>query len=182
MSLNRKTDLDRITEILSYLKSQVELSNPSNFTDINIYAESFYRDFLNLIFGYELSNINIIEPNSAAIDLGDKVSNIAVQVTSTSDLSKIKQTVAKFIGKNLHEEYDRLVILNISMKKNYRTKTVGEQEKYELDTTKDVWDFSNLIKKIGDKGVDEISAIKIFLEGQATIDNVETVATEILTF
>jgi SMEK domain len=174
--------MDRITEILAYLKSQVELSNPSNFTDINIYAENFYRDFLNLIFGYELLNINIFEPNSAAIDLGDEVSKFAVQVTSTSDLAKVKKTVSKYNGKNLHEKYDRLVILNISMKKNYQTKIVGDKEKYELDTSKDVWDISDLIKVIGDKDVGQISTVRLFLESQVTLENPETVATEILTF
>ena len=76
MSLKMKADMDRITEILSYLKSQVELSNPNNFTDINIYAENFYRDLLNLILGYELKNINMVESNSAAIDLGDEKTNL----------------------------------------------------------------------------------------------------------
>lgn len=182
MSLKRKENMDRITEILSYLKSQVELSNPSNFTDINIYAENFYRDFLNFTFGCELTNINIIEPNSAAIDLGDEAAKFAVQVTSTSDLAKAKKTVSKFNEKNLHKKYDRLVILNISMKKNYRTKTVGDSKKYELDTSKDIWDISDLIKVIGDKDVGEISAVRLFLEGQVTLETLETIAVEIQTF
>ena len=182
MSLNRKSDLDRITEILSYLKSQVELSNPSNFTDINIYAENFYRDFLNLIFGYDLKNINILEPNSAAIDLGDEGKNFAVQVTSTSDLTKVRKTVIKFNGKNLNKKYNRLVVLNIAMKKNHRKQFIGDETKLQIDTSEDIWDISDLIKYIGDKEADQIFKIRQFLEDQITLKNSETVAKEIKTF
>ena len=91
MSLKKKAECDRIVELLGYVRSQVEIFAPGNFTDINIYAENFYRDFLNLIFGYNLVNINISEPNSAAIDLGDTSASIAFQVTSSSDLRKAKK-------------------------------------------------------------------------------------------
>ena len=182
MSLNRKSDLDRITEMLSYLKSQVELSNPSNLTDINIYAENFYRDLLNLIFGCDLKNINILELNSPAIDLGDEGKNFAVQVTSTKDLTKVRKTVTKFNGKDLHKKYDRLVILNIKMKKNHRKQLIGDKTKLQLDTSEDIWDISDLIKYIGDKEADQISKIRQFLEDQVTLENSETVAKEIKTF
>ncbi|APG62019.1 hypothetical protein LPB140_03400 [Sphingorhabdus lutea] len=182
MSLNRKADLDRITEILSYLKSQVELSNPSNFTDINIYAESFYRDFLNIVFGYNLINVNILEPNSAAIDLGDVGSKVAIQVTSTSDISKAKKTVKSFNDKNLHEKYDSLIILNIAMKKKHKKQLIGEETKYQFDVSSGVWDISDLIKVIGDKSAEEISKVRTFLEGQVTFENSASLPKEIKTF
>lgn len=182
MSLRRKTDLDRVTEILAYLKSQVELFNPGNFTDINIYAENFYRDFLNIVFGYNLTNINILEPNSAAIDLGDASTKLAIQVTSTSDLSKIRKTVAKFISKDLHTIYDRLIIFNICMKKDYQVTTVGDEKTYQLDTSDDVWDVSHLIKTIGNLSVDKISGIRKFLENEISMPTPDSVSTEIQTF
>ena len=101
MVLNRKKNLDKITELLAYLKSQVEISNPNNFTDINIHSENFYRDFLNLIFEYDLKNINIDDQNAAAIDLGDKANKFAIQVTATSALDKVRSTVSKFVDHNL---------------------------------------------------------------------------------
>ena len=88
--IERQTHTNKIIELLSFLKNKVELSNPINLTDVNIYSENFYRDFLNLLYGYKLQNINIIEQNAAAIDLGDEEKKIAFQVTSTSDFSKTK--------------------------------------------------------------------------------------------
>lgn len=182
MSLKRKADLDRITEILSYLKSQVELSNPGNLTDTNIYAENFYRDFLNVVFGYNLSNINILDPNSAAIDLGDEDNKIAIQVTSTSDLTKARNTVKKYNHKNLHKKYDTLIILNIAMKKKHKSQLLGDANKHQLDTSSDIWDISDLIKEIGDKSVEKVSEIRTFLEGQVTFENTASLPKEIETF
>lgn len=182
MSLNRKSDSDRIVEILSYLKSQVELYSPNNFTDVNIYAENFYRDLLNLIYGFNLKNINILEKNAAAIDLGDSESSIAIQVTSTSDLAKAKQTVKKFNDKGLHKTYAELKILNIKTKKKHRTRKVGDENKFVLDTLTDIWDLSDLIATISDKSTLEISEIRGFLESEITFPQSETVPSEILTF
>ena len=182
MSMNRKADLTRITEILSYIKSQVEISTPSNLTDTNIYAENFYRDFLNFVFDYNLENINNLEPNTPAIDLGDELSKVAIQITSTSDLSKIRKTVDKFNEMNLHERYDRLIILNITMKKKYRVPFIGEETKCQIDTSSDIWDISNLISEIGDMNADKISAIRSFLDEQVTLRDASSLPREIRTF
>ena len=182
MSLKRKSDMDRVTEILTYLKAQVELSNPSNLTDINIYAENFFRDLLNTVFGYSLKNINILDQNSAAIDLGDEANKIAIQITSTNDITKAKKTVKKFNEKNLHLKYDRLIILIITTKKRYQNQLIGDANKHQLDPTSHIWDISDLIKEIGDKSTDQISSIRAFLEEQVIFESPSTLPKEIRTF
>lgn len=182
MSLKRKQYLDRILEIFSYIKSQVELSTSGNLTDINIYSENFYRDCLNLIFGYQLENINIIEPNAAAIDLGDEKNKIAIQVTSSGALSKVKKTVKKFNDKNLGSKYNRLIILNISMKKKHKAQVVGEKDQHQLDIANDIWDISDLMNEISNKSIEEITEIKEFIEAQTVFSGTESIAKEIKTF
>lgn len=59
--MNRKSLLDGIIHYLSILRVSVELHNSLNHQDINVVSENFFRDFLNLAFGYELKNINIVE-------------------------------------------------------------------------------------------------------------------------
>jgi len=134
-----------------------------NFTDINIYSEYFYRDLLNLAFGYKLININILEPNTAAIDLGDPENKIAIQVTSTSKLKKTKDTVKKFIEKELFNKYDRLIILNITEKTAHKAPTIGN-DNYKLNTKEDIWDIKTLAAKINDLKDNELQEIHKFLE------------------
>jgi hypothetical protein len=77
---NRQDYQQSIIKSLSWLSVQVEVNNRLNLTDINIHSENFYRDLLNLAFGYNLVNINIIDANAAAIDLGDEKNRFAIQV------------------------------------------------------------------------------------------------------
>src|SRR5690606_23746555 len=89
---NRQSYLTLIGRRLAYLKAEVELLNSLNLTDINVYAENFYRDFFNLL-GYEFENTNFIENNFAHIDLIDTKNKLAIQVTSQNDNKKIKEAI-----------------------------------------------------------------------------------------
>jgi len=182
MSIKKKSECDRIVEILGYVRNQIELFSSGNFTDINLYAENFYRDLLNLIFGYKLVNINILEPNATAIDLGDEAAGIAFQVTSTSDLSKAKKTVNKFNEKDLHKKYNSLVVLNILKKKKHKAMKIGDANKHQFDPTTDVWDSSDLMVAIVDKDTPEITSIREFLEKEVDLPATGTIPSEIKTF
>ncbi|MFT6907563.1 MAG: hypothetical protein ACJAS1_004247 [Oleiphilaceae bacterium] len=160
--MNRQEYQRSIINSLSWLSTEVSLSNSMNFTDINVHSEYFYRDLLNLAFGYKLININILEANSAAIDLGDLENKFAIQVTSTSKLEKTKKTVDKFIEKKLFEKYDHLVILNITEKTVHKAPTLGN-ENYTLDTKKDIWDIYTLATRFNDLGNEKLEEIHGFL-------------------
>ena len=163
--MNRQDYQKSIISSLTWLSTQVSVNNKLNLTDINIHSENFYRDLLNLAFGYNLVNINIIDPNAAAIDLGDEGSRFAIQVTSTSALAKTRHTVSKFIEKGLHKKYDRLVILNITAKTTHTAPTVGDNN-YSLNTKDDIWDIGSLVAKINNLELSKIQEISNFLNQQ----------------
>jgi hypothetical protein len=181
--LARQFLLDNIITKLSFVKAKVEISNPLNLTDVNLISENFYRDLLNLIFGYSLQNINILEPNSAFIDLGDRGNKICFQVTSISTLEKTRKTVSGYIKKNLHRDFDRLIILNIASKSNHRDPQIGNPGIFELDTKNDIWDISTILKAIGDlPDIKRLESISQFLDENIKFENVQSVAKEIVTF
>ncbi len=136
-----------------------------NLTDINVHSENFYRDLLNLAFGYNLVNINTINPNAAAIDLGDEGNSLAIQVTSTSAIAKTRRTVRKFIEKGLCEKFDRLIILNIASKTTHTVPTIGD-DSYRFNTKDDIWDIGDLAVKINDLDLPKIQEIDSFLNRQ----------------
>lgn len=179
--MNRQEYQKSIINSLTWLSTQVAVHNKLNLTDINVHSENFYRDLLNLAFGYNLVNINIIDPNATAIDLGDDGSKFAIQVTSTSALAKTRHTVNKFIENGLYEKYDRLVILNIASKTTHTVSNVGD-ESYSLNTKKDIWDIGDLAVMINDLELSKIQEISSFLNQQLYIQpteklprNVETI-------
>jgi len=171
--MNRQDYQKSIINSLTWLSTQVSVNNKLNFTDINVHSENFYRDLLNLAFGYNLVNINIIDPNAAAIDLGDESNRFAIQVTSTSALAKTKHTVTKFIEKGLYEKYDRLVILNITAKTAHTISTVGD-DTYSLNTKHDIWDIGDLAVKINDLELSKIYEISCFLNQQLYMKPIES--------
>lgn len=163
--MNRQDYQKSIISSLTWLSTQVKVNNRLNLTDINVHSENFYRDLLNLAFGFNLVNINIVDPNAAAIDLGDEGNKFAIQVTSTSALSKTRHTVSKFIEKKLYEKYDRLVILNIVEKTVHNASTVGE-DIYSLNTEDDIWDIGKLAVMINDLELAKVQEISDFLNQQ----------------
>ena len=163
--MNRQDYQKSIISSLTWPSTQVSVNNKLNLTDINVHSENFYRDLLNLAFGYNLVNINIIDPNAAAIDLGDEGHKFAIQVTSTSALTKTRHTVTKFIEKGLHKKYDRLVILNITAKTAHTAPTVGD-DTYSLNTKDDIWDIGDLAVRVNDLELSKIQEISNFLNQQ----------------
>lgn len=161
--INRQVYIEQIIRALAFLSREVEVRASLNLTDINVHAESFYRDLLNLALGYKLENINTINPNAAAIDLGDSENRIAIQVTSTSAIAKTRETVEKFIEKELYNNYDRLVILNLVKVTRHKAPLVGDADKYQIDTKRDIWDYNTFARKISDKDKDTLKDIADFL-------------------
>jgi hypothetical protein len=171
----------RIIKALSRLRAEVELNNCISLTDINHGAEDFYCGLLNLVYGYNLKNINIVEPNAAAIDLGDELKKIAIQVTSTSLLTKTKHTVDKFIEKELYRKFDRLLILNIVKKTNHAISEIGD-DSYRLDTKSDILDVEDLIKEIiSDPNVLKLKSIVDFLDSELLSPVQKRLPNEVLT-
>lgn len=161
--LNKEIYLKGIAESLALLSKQVEMLNAVNLYDINIVAEDFFADLLNLIYGYKLKNANILEKNAPAIDLIDAENRISIQVTSDNTSTKIKHTLSEYIGNKSYEKYDQIVVLILTKKKQYKT-TFETEDKFVFDSSKDIIDVEDLIKYIRGLETKKITEIHDFLE------------------
>jgi len=160
--MNRTSVIATINYYLTHLRTSVEHLNSLNLQDINVQAEMFYRDLLNLALGYELENINIVERNAQAIDLGDEAARVAIQVTSTADLSKIRHTLHGFVKSDLRSRYDRLIVLVIGERKQHREPTL-EADGFSISLTDDVWGMSELLMMIGALPLESLESVRDFL-------------------
>lgn len=170
---NRQIYLTVIGRRLAYLKAEVEIFNSLNLTDINVYAENFYRDFLNLL-GYEFDNANFYSNNYAHIDLIDTKNKIAIQVTSQNDNVKIKDSISGFFKEQKHTEYKLKILLIAKEAKDYKTK-FGNNFKHK----EDVLDVKRLLAIINDiKELDKLKNIAGFLDKQILQERKKTESTE----
>lgn len=163
--LTRENYINEIVNRLSWFESTVRLKNSLNFYDIDIHAESFFCELLNLILGYKLENLNHFQKNYNSIDLGDKENRISVQITAQNTRAKVQETLDKFINNGHENEYDRLIILIIGAKPKFRAPfNAGGKFCFDVDT--DVWDIKYLIKIISEKPNGELSQICDFFKKQ----------------
>ena len=116
--MNRIGYINKINSYAARFVLEVEGFSASGLYDINIHAESFLIPVLNEVFGLRLENLNSSQKkNYPAIDLADFANRVAFQVTSTSDMEKIRSTLEKFKDHKLNEVFDVLYIYIITHKK-----------------------------------------------------------------
>ena len=120
--------LFRISQLLSRFSEQVRILNSNAEFSINIHAENILIDVLNVIFDCELENVNYEENKTyPSIDLRDKNKRIAIQVTSSSNLNKIKHTLSEFIANELYKDFDTLYIYIITEKQtSYKQESIED--------------------------------------------------------
>ena len=173
---NRHIYISLITKRLTYLQKEVENFNSLNLTDINIFAENFYRDLFNLI-GFKFNNTNFESNNFAYIDLIDTVNKQAIQITSQNDNIKIKEAIDGFFAKPENKDYKLQLFLISKNAKNYRTKFGND-----FNHKEDVIDVKRLLAIINDiKEINTIKNIADFLDYNVLTERKKTECSEVET-
>lgn len=165
--MNGKKYINKIIDLLSYLSSQIETAGGLHLYDRHIHSEDFFKRFLNLLYGYELVNVNLSEPNFPAIDLGDKNAKKCIQVTSDSSPAKIRKTIALFNENRLYEEYAGLTILIITKKGSYARTVFDTGGMFDFDIKRDIIDKEDIIKEVAAyPNIEDIKKVCEFLEDE----------------
>ena len=82
--MQRKNYFDYVEEKLAILSIRVKNRGKLNILDVHMHSENFYRDFINLLYGWSLENANNRLQNIEAIDLIDDNVKLIVQVSATA--------------------------------------------------------------------------------------------------
>jgi len=169
---------------LSVLRYVFKSNSKKQFTDLNKVAENFFKKILNITLDRNFQNLNEIQNNYPAIDLGDLDAKICFQVTAENNGAKIKKTIRKFLEKKLEAKYDVLNMLIITSKKNYTTSFTGADDKLVFDQN-NIWDMDDLltrIEKLEPKKLEELhdfisyeltSLVKVFSPEDSLLRNAE---------
>lgn len=151
-----RSNFSIITDAFGHIANKVSLENHLNLQNINIYLENFFRDILNIIFtDRTFENLNKEEGNFASIDLGDNIKDLAIQVTSTTTLSKVRNTIEKY--KDSYG-YKKLIMLYAQINKPNRS--VDFNDEFQNTIEIEEWSIKDLCKKIEDLDDDKIFEIQ----------------------
>ncbi|MDY8025256.1 MULTISPECIES: SMEK domain-containing protein [Paenibacillus] len=104
--LTSQKEESRIFELISKWVSDIRISNYSSYLDINKASEGLALRLLNLVYDYELVDLNHEKQNFPGIDLGDRTkAKIGIQVTSRADKPKIDEALKLFHKYDYHSVY-----------------------------------------------------------------------------
>lgn len=83
--------------------------------------------------------------------MGDEHARVAIQITSTSGLEKVKETLRKFLSHGLDKDYDRVIIYILTEKqKSYSSISLEEilQGRFSFDVEKDILDYTDILHEV----------------------------------
>lgn len=150
--MKRQDYINKIIRNLARFVEEVKGYNSGNLYDINIHAENALIPILNNIFSLQLINANAVNNQRyPAVDLVDDVNRVAFQITATSGIDKVKDTLEKFFENRLNEKYDTLYIYVLTQKqKSYSQIAISDviQEGFVFDAKNHIIDVSDLNEKV----------------------------------
>jgi len=124
--------LSEIIKMLTIIRCEIKSKNRLNLTDDNIVMQDFMCKILNMIYNYNLINLNDKNyPNFPGIDLGDEGNEIGFQITSTKSGQKIKDTLDICVKNQCCHKYKNIKFFILTDK----------QKKYTMDYTSDIFSF-----------------------------------------
>ncbi len=163
--MNRNQYYIHIENKLHVLSRTVETRGKLNLLDLHVHSENFYLHFFNLLFGYELGNLNTKLQNVPAIDLIDHKHKLIFQVSSTSTKKKIESALSKQILK----DYSNYTFKFISISKDatdLRTKTYNNPNSISFNPATDIYDITSLLNVILTKTVPQQKGIYKFIKDE----------------
>lgn len=125
IDLSRKGGLDRLAIALALFKDYISIQKGAAHLDSSKLAEGLVKDLLNLLGPWgAFKTLDHEYTNHPAIDLLSLDGDVGVQVTSSSSLTKVTETIEKFHRLNVPPK--QLYILMICGRaKSYGNRLIG---------------------------------------------------------
>lgn len=162
--MNRQLYFNYIEENLNYLALRVESRVKVNILDLNLHSEGFYCALINLLYGYNVSNMNATKQNIEGIDLKDDINKIIVQVSSTATKQKIESSLEKDIMK-LHSDYNFKFISISKNASSLRVNKFRNPHQVLFSPADDIIDINSILSYITNlQDIDKIKDIYTFIK------------------
>lgn len=160
--MNRKIYFDFIEEQLAILAERIKLRGKLNDLSLNIHSEYFYRDFLNLLYGWNLRNKNDEKQNAEAIDLIDEDNKIIVSVSAVATKGKIESSFSKDLS--LYKGY-RFIFISISKDSdNLRKSNFDIPDNLLFTPRDDIYDITTILRDIRSLPIEILKNVHDFIQ------------------
>lgn len=156
--MNRDIYTKRINTLFNVLKGEIKESGKLNLLDVNVHAEDFYRDLLNIVYDWNLQNMNQWNQNAAGVDLWYDGGKIVVQVTSTASRVKVQSSIDKLSTGQFSDYQFRFLRIDGDVRK-LRKETFTTPAGLTFDPASDMMDVSSLLRDITHLEIDKLKKV-----------------------
>ena len=162
--MNRTRYYNYIEERLNFLAYRIEKRGKINLLDLNIHSETFFAELFNILYNYNLVNLNYIKQNTEGIDLIDTKNKIIIQVSATSTKEKIENSLNKVIYL-FYKDYN-FKFISISKEVSSKLRATEFENPYNLifDSQKDILDSTTLLRYILNLEIDKQKILFEFIK------------------
>lgn len=167
--VNRTKYFNYIEEHLNFLSYRIKMRGRINLLELNIHSETFFAELFHYLLGYDLTNLNQIKQNTAAIDLIDEHRKIIVQVSSTCTKQKIENSLSKdkFLQ---YPNYKFIFIAIAGDAGNLRTKSFANPYNVLFEPQNDIYDIMSLNNIILGMNINHQKELYEFIKDELGID------------
>jgi hypothetical protein len=173
--------IKRISQALAVLRVYIEQMGYLHLFDSHIIAEDFMARLLNIVFSYELENLNYIHKNQPGIDLGDSTKGIAFQVQAEKEKGTIQRKIYMFVDNRLYDMYPNLYFFILAKKQNRRS-LFDTKGCFLFDSKDNILDFNDLLEKIKTLPTSKIGEIAEFLDREIYKPNTKGGIIDVINF
>lgn len=143
---------NQLREVVSRLITEVDLATNQGRLDVNLISEDAWIPILKEVYQCpNLINLNRKHRNFPGIDLGDEQDRVAFQVTSSTDIDKVKSTLEQFKKRNYKNAFDELYIFTLRTKqKSYSQEAIDKAIDGDIrfDAKKHIIDPGDILSEI----------------------------------
>jgi len=163
--MRKKEEMAEIIKLISMIQYEISAYDLIGMYDINKYSEDLFCGLLNIVFDYNLVNLNYQRLNQEYVDLGDIERGVYVQVTSKLNTKKVDEKITGISNNEAHFKCRRLIFFVIGKKKPKINKTWCCSG-WSFDPKKDILDIDDLIKAINSLSDEHRYKVLVYLRDQ----------------
>lgn len=156
----------KICDFLGILRYSVEYRGAIGLLDQNFIAQSFIAKFINIIYGYDLINLDRDGHKYPAIDLGDSYRKIAFQVTATKTPTKIEETIEIFIRHKQYENFRHLKFLILGKKQKKYSQVFNTYNLFEFNPETDILDLKDIVRKLPSLSLEKLQRLSYLIDSE----------------
>ena len=162
--MNRTRYYNYIEEKLNFVAYRIEKRGKINLLDLNIHSETFFAELFNILYNYNLVNLNSIKQNVEGIDLIDTKNKVIIQVSATCTKEKIENSLNKVIY--LFYQGYNFKFISISKEVSNKLRAIEFKNPYNLifNSQEDILDSTKLLGYILSLGIDKQKVLFEFIK------------------